>query len=72
MWLLAPTRRTPETWLLAAVTLAIVGPALLLGLPLVRYRAPADPLFIICMAAGVLCASRAAWSALSVRRGLAR
>jgi hypothetical protein len=72
IWLLAPTRRTPETWLLAAVTLAMVGPALLLGLPLVRYRAPADPLFIICMAAGVLCASRAAWCAVSVRRGLAR
>jgi hypothetical protein len=50
----------------------MVGPALLLGLPLVRYRAPADPLFIICMAAGVLCASRAAWCAVSVRRGLAR
>jgi hypothetical protein len=72
MWLLAPTRRTPETWLLAAVALAIVGPALLLGLPLVRYRAPADPLFIICMAAGVLCASRWASSALSLHRGLAR
>jgi 4-amino-4-deoxy-L-arabinose transferase-like glycosyltransferase len=71
MWLLAPARRTPEAWLLVAAALAVVGPALLLGLPLVRYRAPADPLFVICMVAGVLGACRAAWSAASLRRGLA-
>ena len=71
IWLLAPVRRTPETWLLVAAALAVVGPALLLGLPLVRYRAPADPLFIICMVAGVLGACQAAWSATALRRGLA-
>lgn len=71
IWLLAPVRRTPATWLLVAAALAVVGPALLLGLPLVRYRAPADPLFIICMVGGVLGACQAAWSATALRRGLA-
>ena len=32
---------------------AIVAPALLIGLPLVRYRVPADPISIIWMVAGV-------------------
>ena len=40
-------------WLLVAAAGAIVGPALLIGLPLVRYRVPADPIFIIWMVAGV-------------------
>jgi hypothetical protein len=46
-------------WLLVAATGAIVGPALLIGLPLVRYRVPADPIFIIWMVAGVQAVRRA-------------
>ena len=40
-------------WLLVTAVGAIVAPALLIGLPLVRYRVPADPIFIIWMVAGV-------------------
>jgi hypothetical protein len=50
-WLL--TRRGRPGWLLVGAAAAIVGPALVIGLPLVRYRVPADPLFIIMMVAGV-------------------
>lgn len=49
---LACVRRTPNTWLVLSAAAAMVIPPLLFGLPLVRYRAPADPLFIICMVAG--------------------
>jgi len=37
--------------LLVATTLAVLVPALVLGLPLVRYRAPADPLLLIFLTA---------------------
>src|SRR5207237_8617572 len=46
-------------WLLVAAAGAIVGPALLIGVPLVRYRVPADPIFIIWMVAGVQAVRRA-------------
>jgi hypothetical protein len=53
IWLLLPRQRGRQAWLLVAAAAAIVGPPLLIGLPLVRYRAPADPLFIVWMVAGV-------------------
>jgi hypothetical protein len=54
-WLLQTARTdSPRSKvLLVAVAASIVGPALIVGLPLVRYRAAADPIFIICMVAGV-------------------
>jgi hypothetical protein len=55
IWLL--TRRGRSTggsgWLVVGAAAALVAPALVIGLPLVRYRVPADPLFIIMMVAGV-------------------
>ena len=63
VWLLFVSRRRGVTrvgWLLAGGAAAVIGPSLLVGLPLVRYRAAADPIFIICMVAGAL--------ALNVRR----
>ena len=53
IWVLGRGRVGPAAYLLALVALAEVGPPLLIGLPLVRYRAPADPLFIIWMVAGL-------------------
>jgi hypothetical protein len=53
IWLLLPRQRSVVTWLMLLATLAIVVPPLLIGLPLVRYRAAADPLFIVWMAAAV-------------------
>ena len=52
VWLLLPRRRSQHAWLLVAAALAIVGPPLLIGLPLVRYRASADPLFVVWIMAG--------------------
>ena len=54
-WLVMRSCRATASvgWLLVAAAGAIVGPALLIGLPLVRYRVPADPIFIIWMVAGV-------------------
>jgi len=54
-WLIATGRRSTGApgWLLVAAAGAIVGPALVIGLPLVRYRVPADPIFIIWKVAGV-------------------
>jgi len=49
VWLL----KTRVGWLLAAAAAAVIAPSLLVGLPLVRYRAAADPIFIIWMVAGV-------------------
>ena len=55
VWLLARRGRSAggAGWLLVGGAAAIVAPALAVGLPLVRYRVPADPLFIIMMVAGV-------------------
>ena len=64
MWLVARSRRlglvaqrgrstAAAGLLLVAAAGAVVAPALLVGLPLVRYRVPADPIFIIWMVAGV-------------------
>lgn len=56
-WLLVGNWRRAKTrvgWLLVLAAAAVVGPSLLVGLPLVRYRAAADPLFIIFMIAGVI------------------
>ena len=49
--------RSPYSGLLMAAAAAIILPALAIGLPLVRYRAPADPLFLIWFAAGIQQAS---------------
>lgn len=54
VWLVSSAQRRPGALLLGLAALAIVGPALVLGLPLVRYRAPADPLFIVAMVGGLV------------------
>jgi hypothetical protein len=56
VWLLLGRCQTTTRvgWLLAAAAAAVVAPSLLVGLPLVRYRAAADPIFITWMVAGVL------------------
>jgi hypothetical protein len=51
-------QRRRETTLLLLVAAAIVVPPLLLGLPLVRYRAPADPIFLIFFTAGLAALAR--------------
>jgi Dolichyl-phosphate-mannose-protein mannosyltransferase len=53
VWLLLPRQRSAVTWLMLLASMAIVVPPLLIGLPLVRYRAAADPLFILYMAAAL-------------------
>jgi hypothetical protein len=60
-WLLLRTRGASvrSVWLLVASVAATLGPALLIGLPLVRYRAVADPIFIIWMVAGTRAFRRA-------------
>jgi hypothetical protein len=47
---IAQTR--PVAWLILAAIAALLVPPLLIGLPLVRYRAAADPLLILAMAGG--------------------
>jgi hypothetical protein len=46
-------RQALETWLLLGVVLAVLVPTVLLGLPLIRYRAPADAVFLIWMVAAL-------------------
>jgi hypothetical protein len=57
LWL-TRTRPSPALWLVLAAIAAIVVPPLVVGLPLVRYRAPADPLLILLICA----AAHAAWT----------
>lgn len=73
LWVLAglgavATLRAPDSgrratgWLLLLVVAAVILPALLLGKPLVRYRAPADALVCVWAVAGL------AWLAALARR----
>jgi len=51
--LVCRTRTRPVATLLALTAALIVLPPLILGLPLVRYRAPADPIFLVFVTASL-------------------